>query len=833
VEDRGWKIAILDPQSSTLCKIYKEKSMNTLWQDLRFAIRTFVKQPGFAMVAIITLALGIGANSAIFSVINGVLLKPLPFKQPENVVKLWESMANGFQGSVSAPNLKDWREQNTVFTRIAAYQFQNFGLESKDAPERVRAATVSAEFFDVLGVPPQLGRTIAEGEDQEGKHRVAVLSDQLWQSKFAGDRGIVGKTILLGGENYTVIGVMPANFRYPSRLTDLWVPLVMPPQQFTARGSHFLLALARLKPGVTFQQAQEQMSAIAHRIELQYPDNQTGRGALLIQAQEEIVRGIRPALLTLLAAVGLVLLIACTNVANLLLARAATRRREIAIRLALGAGRWRLLRQLLTESALLSLLGGAIGLVLAYWGVAALVKLATGILPRANEVTLDGRVAAFTIVLSLLTGIVFGLAPALQASKAELQSDLKEGSAAAGNQQSNLLRSLLVVGEVAAALVLLIGASLLIKSFARLQHTESGLRPENVLTAGITLPDSKYKTTEAISQFHKRMLERVSSLPGVQSAGIISKLPLQEYGYNGGIQIEGQPPPPPGSRDQYVEFRAVSPDYFRTFGIPLLAGRMLDERDQSDTALSLLVNETVVRRLFSGQPPLTDAIGKYVTVNNSKYQIVGVVGDVKQSGLVQPTRPEIYWPYPQSPDTGLTGSVALAVRATGEPTALTAAVRNAVLAVDPAQPIHNVKAMEEVIADSVSDRRLNTLLLTLFAAVALLLALIGVYSVMSYLVAQNTREIGIRIALGAQVRDVLRLVVGQGMVLTLIGIAMGIALSFALTRLMDTLLFGVTATDPTVFVAAPLIILVVALLACHIPAWRATKVDPILALRYE
>ncbi|MEP7342879.1 MAG: ABC transporter permease [Acidobacteriota bacterium] len=804
--------------------------MGTLIQDLRYGARTLLKHPGFTLVAVLTLALGIGANSAIFSVINGVLLKPLPFKEPESVVKLWESMANGFQGSVSVPNLKDWREQNTVFTKIAAFQSANFGLQNKDAPERVRAATVSPEFFDVLGVQPQLGRAIAEGEDQEGKHRVAVLSHQLWQNKFAADREIAGKTISLGGESYTVIGVMPANFRYPSRTTELWVPLVIPQQQAAQRGSHFLLTVARLKSGVTMQQAHDQMNTIARRLEQQYPDNQTGRGVLLIQAQEEMVRGIRPALLVLLAAVGFVLLISCTNVANLLLARAATRRREIAIRLALGAGRGRLLRQLLTESALLSLLGGALGLVIAYWGVQALVKIAAGILPRAGEVTLDGRVVVFTVGLSLLTGFIFGLAPALQSSKADLQHDLKEGSAAAGNQQRGWLRSLLVVGEIAAALVLLIGASLLIKSFSRLQQTESGLRPDNVLTAGISLPDTKYETPESITQFHKQVLDKVSSLPGVQSAGIISKIPLQDWGYNGDVQIEGQAPPPPGNRDQYVEFRVVSPDYFRALGIPLVAGRLLDSRDQPDTAPSVTVNQTFVRSFLADQDP----IGKTVRRGgDAKYQIVGVVGDVKQAGLARESRPEMYWAYPQSPDTGLTSNVGLVVRATANPAALTSAVRNAVLAVDPGQPIHNVQTMEEVIADSVSDRRLNTLLLTLFAGVALALALIGVYSVMSYLVVQNTREIGIRIALGAQVRDVLRLVIGQGMLLTLIGIGIGVALSLALTRLMTTLLYGVTATDPLVFVAAPLILVAVALLACFIPAWRATKVDPILALRYE
>jgi putative ABC transport system permease protein len=819
---------MLQAMSSKSCERTKE-IMNTLLQDLRFAVRTFGKQPAFTLVAIVTLALGIGANSAIFSIINGVLLKSLPFKEPENVIKLWEYIPGGFQGTVSVPNLKDWREQNSVFSQIAAYQFQNFGLQSKDAPERVRAAIVSPEFFDVLGVPPQLGRTIAEGEDQEGKHRVAVLSHELWQSKFAADADIIGKPMLLGGENFTVIGVMPASLRYPSQTTELWVPLVISPQQAASRDSHSFFALARLKPGVTFQQAQEEMSGIARRIEEQYPDQQTNRGILLIQAQEEMVRRIRPALVVLLVAVGFVLLICCTNVANLLLARAAARRKEIAIRLALGAGRLRLLRQLLTESALLSLLGAGLGLFIAYWGVKLLVKLATGILPRANEVTLDGRVVLFTFGLALVTAMVFGLAPALQATRADMQNDLKSSSTATGNQQRNWLRGLLVVGEVAAALVLLIGASLLMKSFARLQQTESGLQSENVLTAGIALPDSKYKTAEEISRFHQQMLEKVSALPGVQSAGIISKLPLQEWGYNGTIQIEGQAPRPLNN-NSFVEFRAVSPDYFNVLGIPLRAGRLLNNNDQAGTSSSILINEALVRQFFADQ----DAVGKFISRGGTdKYQIVGIVGDVKQSGLTQATRPEIYWPYTQSPDTGLSGSVSLVVRTVGAPTALTSAIRNAVLAVDPAQPIYNVQTMEEVIAASVSDRRLNTLLLGLFAGIALTLALIGVYSVMSYMVVQHTREIGIRMALGARARDVLQLVIAQGAVLAILGIGIGIGLSLMLTRLLGSLLYNISPNDPLTFVLTPMLLLSVAFLACWIPARRATKVDPMIALRQE
>jgi putative ABC transport system permease protein len=802
--------------------------MNSLWRDLRYALRVLWQRPGFTLIVVLTLALGIGANSAIFSVINGVLLKPLAFPQPEHVVKLWEAKEGGFQGTISAPNLSDWRAQNTVFTQIAAFQYANFGLQAQDAPERVRAATVSPEFFDVLGIAPLLGRVIAAGEDQPGRQRVAVLSQQLWQTKFAADPQIVGKPLQLGGEAYTVIGVMPASLRYPSRTTELWVPLVISPQQQAARGSHFLFGLARLKPGVTLPQAQEEMRVIARRLEQQYPDEQTGRTVLVIQAQEEMVRGIRPALLMLLAAVGFVLLIACVNVANLLLARAAGRRREVAIRMALGATRGRLIRQLLTESVLLAVLGGGLGIIFAYWGVGVLVSWAGTNLPRASEITLDGGVAGFTALLALLTGVLFGLAPAWQSTQTDVQTDLKEGGARGGSARSNWLRSALVVGEIAAALVLLVGSLLLIKSFAQLQQTATGLQPERVLTLGLTLPESKYATTEAINNFHARTLERIAALPGVQSVGLISKLPVADYGYNGSVEIEGQTPLPPG-REVYIEYRAVSPDYFRTLGIPLVAGRLLEPRDQPDSARVVLVNQTFARTLVNDQ----QAVGKTIIYGNTKFQIAGLVGDVRQSGLTQPARPEIYWPYTQVPDDGLRNSVSLVVRAAGEPLALTAAVRQAVLSVDPAQPIHNVKTMETVLADSISDHRLNMLLLSVFAGLALVLAIIGVYSVISYQVEQHTRELGIRIALGAQALDVLKLVLGQGLVLTLAGLGVGVLAAFALTRWMASLLVGVGASDPLTYVGAACLLGVVALLACALPARRATKVDPLVALRYE
>jgi putative ABC transport system permease protein len=800
--------------------------MSLLWQDLRYAARTLRKQPLFMLVAVITLALGIGANSAIFSVVDAVLLRPLDFKDPDQIVRLWETLPGGGTGTVSLPNLKDWGKQSEALTHLAAFSTPNYNVQNQDSPERVAGATVTAEFFAVLGIAPRLGRTIRAGEDQAGNHRVVVLSDSLWRRNFAADEQIIGKSIALNGENFTVIGVMPPGFRYPSRQTELWTPLVPTPNQLQNRGSHFLSTVARLKPGVTVAQAQQQMTVIAERLEQQYPNEQTGRGVLVLQVHETMVRNVRPALLVLLGAVGFVLLIACVNVANLLLARATARRREIGIRLALGAGRWRMIRQFLTESVLLALLGGAGGLLLAKLGVNVLVAMAENVLPRAGEVGLDVRVAGFTILVSLLTGVIFGLAPAWQSARVNLQTMLKEGGSAGENRQNKGLRSLLVVAEVAAAFVLLIGAGLTIRSFVQLQRVDTGLRPENVLTMSLTLAEARYSTPPSRVPFFEQLTERVAALPGVEAAGVINLIPLQNWGWNSEFQIEGRPPFPPG-KSPFVEGRTVTPDYFRAMGIPLIKGRWLTAQDNTQAPPVILINQTFAQQYFAQQDP----VGHRIKSGREAWlTIVGVVGDVKNAGLTQGTRLEIYSPHAQHQ---MSNTMSLVVRAQGDPNALTNSIRQVVRALDPAQPITNIKTMETVIAESVSDRKLNMVLLGVFAGVAVLLAVIGIYSVMSYTVTQSTREIGIRMALGAQPRNVLALVVGQGAVLTAIGIGIGLAGAWGLTRLMTALLFEVSATDPVTYVGVALLLLTVALLACLIPARRATKVDPMIALRSE
>ncbi|HKS43294.1 MAG TPA: ABC transporter permease [Blastocatellia bacterium] len=803
--------------------------METLLKDLRYGVRMLLKRPAFTAIAVVTLALGIGANTAIFSVVNAVLLKPLPYKNSEQLVRVWETFLPDGWGSVSAANLKDWREQNDVFTNIVAYQAASFNLQGNDSPERVLGATVSSNFFDTLETQPVIGRGFLSEEEQPGNHRVVIISTQLWRRNFGADPQIINKTMPLNGESFTIVGVMPVDFYFPFRNVELWVPLAFTPEQWANRGSHAYLTIARLKPGVTFEQAKEQMNGIGASLASQYSED-AGRGVRLIPLKEEMVQSSRTSLFVLLAAVGFVLLIACANVANLLLARASSRRKESAIRIALGAGRWRLIRQFLTESLILSVVGSAIGLLLAKLGIDLLLTLAATILPRTNEIGLDLPVLAFTLALSLVTGIGFGIAPALQISKTDVHETLKEGGgramSAAGHAR---LRSILVVTEVALALVMLIGAGLLIKSFAQLQQINSGLRPENVLTMRVSLPKAKYSTTQAASTFYHQVMEKVSSLPGVQAVGAINMLPLQRSGFNGDIQIEGQGPYQPGEAP-LAEFRAVTPDYFRALGIPFIEGQTYNAQVTEKSPPVIIINQTLAKRAW----PNESAIGKRIRIWTPDWiTVTGVVGDTKQSGLADAVRSEIYFSDAQAPDTDLTQAMSLVVRGSSDPASLTSSIRREVQAVDPTQPIYSIESMESVIAASVSDRRLNMILLGIFAAVALVLAAVGIYGVLSYSVSQRSHEIGIRMAVGAQPKDILKLVVGQAMMMALIGVAIGLVAAFALTRLMASLLYGVSATDPLIFALISVALTSVALAASLVPARRAIKVDPMIALRYE
>jgi putative ABC transport system permease protein len=803
--------------------------MSTLLQDLRYAVRMLLKNLSFAVIAVIALALGIGANAAIFSVVNAVLLRPLPFEDPDNLVVIRETKLPQFpEFSVSPGNFLDWQKQNNVFERIAALNSTAFNLVGTGEPERLQGLRITDGFFAMLGAQPQMGRDFLPEEDQPGRNNVVILSHGLWQRRFGGDPDIINQTLTLSGNSYTVVGVMPQTFRYGGSSTELFTPMAFTAQQAQQHGSHFLGAIGRLKPGVTLEQARSEMSAIADRLAEQYPDTNAGWNVKMTPMLDYAVGSIKPALLVLLGAVAFVLLIACANVANLLLARAAARQKEIAIRTALGAGRWRIVRQLLTESVLLSVIGGAAGLLLAVWGTDLLLALAPEDLPRVKDVSLDGRVLAFTAGITLLTGLSFGLVPALHASRPNLNETLKDagrGSTEGGRRQ--MIRSTLVVVEVAMALVLLVGAGLMIKSFLRLQNVDPGFNPNNALAVSISLPQKKYSDDDQRAGFYAELIEKVSALPGVQSVGASNVVPFTGNDYVLGFLIQGRPPYPRGEGPS-TNYYAVSPGYFKAMGIPLIKGRYFTEQDRKDSLRVAIINETMAKKFF----PDEDPIGKGIHVTNGPEvyrEIVGIVGDVKHYGLDQTTNVQTYEPYTQQPFSFMT----LVVRSAADPTSLGPAIRGEVLGIDKEQPVASIRPLDQLLAASIAQQRFSMLLLGIFASVAMVLAGVGLYGVMSYSVTQRTHEIGIRMALGAAQRDVLKLVVGHGMILTLVGVALGLVSAFALTRLMSTLLFGVSATDPVTFAAIPVAITAVALVACAVPARRAIKVDPMVALRYE
>ena len=808
--------------------------METLKQDLRYGVRMLIKSPGFTVVAVLALILGIGANTAIFSVVNSVLLRPLPYSEPERLAQLWEADTRKGRSEMPAsyPNFVDWRDQKNTFEEVVAYSDWTFNLAGTAEPERIRSAIVSPAFFSILGIKPIRGRGFLTGEDEPGKDLVAVISESLWQRRFDSDPNIVGRSVNLDDKSFTIVGVIARGVQAPllSDEIELWAP-ISHGFGFTDRDSHYLNVIARLKPDATLQQAQADMNTIAGRLAQQYPESNTGRGVRVVSLNEQIVGNFRTSLLVILGAVVFVLVIASVNVANMSLARTGARQKEMAIRTALGAGRARIVRLLLTESLLLSLFSGVIGLLVAVWGIDLLVALSPADLPRVKEVSIDLRVLGFTLAVSLLTGILFGILPALRASRPNLNERLKAGgrSATSGTNRQHL-RGFLVISEIALSLVLLVGAGLLIRSFLRLQAVNPGFNPTNVLTMQIDLSGPKYKTGAQVIAFHKQLLERLKQLPGVQHASTRSFVPIANDASFAYLRFNVERRRGEVSEVPAAFYNAVSPDYFDAMRIPLLKGRGFSESDVRGSQNVAIINSTLAKRFFGGE----DAIGNRISVEDNPKEedwitIVGIAGDTKPRELRSEPVAELYMPYAQQPER----SMSLMIRYLEGGAGIAGAVRNEVLALDKDQPVYSIRTLDSVLSESVAVPRFRTLLLGIFAGVALILAGVGIYGVISYGVSQRTHEIGIRMALGAQATDVLKLVVKGGMMLVLIGVAVGLAGALALTRLLTTLLFAVTPTDAATFATVSIGLILVALFACFIPARRATKVDPLVALRYE
>jgi predicted permease len=819
--------------------------MNGLLKDIRYAITGLWKRPGFSFIVILVLALGIGANTAIFSVINTVLLRPLPYKEADRLVMIWGNFQklNIERLSAKVAEYEDYRSQNQVFDQVAAFENQSLNLTGGAQAERITGAQISANLFSLLGAQVQLGRSISSDENQSGHDRVTVISHGFWQRHFGGRPDAMGQTLRLDDQDYTVIGVMPPSFQFPhasfpfGQPADLWLPLVYTTEQVAQRrGPYRLNVIASLGSGVTLDQARARMDALGQRFETQYrgyrgPQGENGGWRItLAPLQDEVVGASRRALLVLFGAVALVLLIACANVANLLLVRAARRRKELALRAALGASRWRIARQLLVESLLLALVGGSFGLLIALWGVDSLARLQAASLPRLQELSVDSRVLFFTALLTILTALVFGLVPAWQASKFDLQQALKEKRAATvGDWRHHYWRNLLLIGEVALSLVLLVGAGLLVNSFLRLQRTRPAIATSQLLTVEINLPDSRYHEPAQASAFFKELVDRVAGLPGVEAASVSTARPLSGLARNDPFVVEGRALDP--NNINFAGWQMVGANYFHTLGIPLVAGRDLVSQDIDEAApVVAVINETMARRYWPNENPL----GKRITLglprpDNPWITIIGIARDLPHRAVDSAPEPDWYLSRPLGPQR----NQILFVRTAGNPADLAASIRGAVAAIDRNQPVANIKTLSEVVAATVAPRKFSMMLFTLFAALAMLLAALGIYGVMAYSVAERTHEVGIRMALGARQSDVLRLIIKKGMAITLIGVAAGLAVAFGLTRLMTTLLFGVTPTDATTFAAVAAFVVTVALLACYIPARRAAKVDPVIALRAE
>ncbi len=809
--------------------------MKTLWQDVRYGARMLWKSKGFTLVAVAAVALGVSATATVFSSVNALLLRPFSFSTTDRAVMVWERIVDEpkGRGSVAPGNFADWREQAASFEELAAFTQQPFNLSEGDLPERLNGARVTPNLFRVLDSRAEVGRTFTPEEAEPGRDGVVLIKRSLWERRFGSDPSIVGKTVRLDGRPRTVVGVMPQDFNFPVNGGELWVPMVFEPKDLTNRGNRYLQVVGLLKPGATLARAGEEVAAVAERSQRLYPDTNAGRTAYAETLVESYTRGPRPYLVVLLGAVGFVLLIVCANVANLLLVRSASRQRELAVRAALGASRARLVRQLLTESLLLSLVGGALGLLISVWGIDLLSKglppTFTRYIPGWKNMTVNQPVLLFSLGVSLLTGLVFGTFPALQATRQNLSESLKEGGGNKGATSSRTrARSVLIVVELALSLVLVAGAGLMVRSFIEMLRADLGVRPDGVLTMEMSLPRAAYPEPSQRQEFYERLVERTKALPGVREAGVINFIPMSRSGSSSSyFRVEGEAPPPKG-RAPYATYNVITPGYFEAAGTQLLRGRNFTEADDAKARKVILVNDALARRYF----PDGDAVGRALVVSEEEgpWEIVGVAADVKDEDMEERQGYAFYRPLRQSS----WGSMGLLVRAeSGDATALAPAVRGEVRALDPELPVYEVRTLRDIVDEALSAKRLAAAMMAVFALGALVLAGVGLYSVMSYTVAQRTHEIGIRMALGARGRDVLRLVLRQGVRLVFVGLVIGLAGSYALTRFMSSVLYGVTATDPYVFVGVALLLALVALAACYFPARRATRVDPMIALRYE
>jgi predicted permease len=815
--------------------------MRNLVADLRYGLRILLRNPGFTLAAIVVLALGIGANTAIFSIVNAVLLRPLPYQDASRIMQVWHvPPAKSFPGmslfSVSPANYLDWQDQNRSFEQMAAYGFDSFNVGGGERPEAIRGAAVAPGFFSILRVQPVLGRTFSPEEDRPGQGHVVILGHTLWRDHFAADPGIVGRNVLLDGQTYTVVGVMPPKFKFPD-WAELWVPLAWSNEKRAVRGNHNYMVIGRLKPEAAVQQAKTDLGAISARLEQQYPEDDKGWGATVLPLREQIVGDVRPALLVLLGAVAFVLLIACANVANLVLAKTLARKKEIAIRTSLGASRAAVLRQILAETLLFSLAGGALGLFLARFCITLIQKFLADRLPSSTEITLDASVLAFTVFLALLAGLLAGLLPAVRFTRTDLNEALKQGQSRGNSDSSGSnTRGLLVVSEVALSLVLLIGAGLMMRSLLRLSSVQPGFDPNNVLTARLTVPGTKFSSPAAQISFYDQVLRQVRATPGVESAGLIDSLPIDDGGSHQPVAVEGQPVVPMADQPE-VDVRMISPGYLHAMRVPVLRGRDLNDADLAGRPPVVFISESMAKRFWPNENP----IGKHITLTffpGVVREVAGVVGDVKQDSLDQ-TRPveTLYWPLSQLTvpplETWRSFGMSLAVRTSAEPSSAISSVTSAVHQVDPETPVVSVVTMEGLISASLSPQRFNVLLLGAFAGLALVLAAVGIYSVLAYSVRRRLREIGIRMALGATPSDVLQMVVADGMKPIVLGVALGLAAAFALSRVVSSLIYGVRATDPLTFASVALLLIAVGLFATILPAYRATSVEPVLTLREE